>query len=98
MLLLGLLLLFLFPLLVALPADYCRDRWFLSGFKPSGILGDALALRFPVDIECATMSGRVRPHDGRLRGFQLRVGRIRLEAHLAGEAAQSVMEWIEFLY
>jgi len=56
LLLLGLLLLFQLSLLVPLPADCCRDRGFLPGFKPSGILGDALTLRFPVDIERAPMS------------------------------------------
>ena len=69
-----LLLLFLLPLLVSLPADRCRHSWFLSGRQPVCVLGDALTLRFPVDIQDAAVACIVRPHNGRLRGFQLWIG------------------------
>lgn len=55
LLLLGLLLLQL-SLLIALPADSCRGLRLLACFDPSGVLRDALALRFPVDIERAPVS------------------------------------------
>lgn len=88
----------LFPLLVPLPTDSGRDSGLLAGCQPVGILGDALALRFSVVVQDAAVTGLVRPQDGWLCGFQLWVGRIRLEAHLIGEAAQGIVEWIEFLY
>lgn len=64
----------LFLLLVPLPADSCRDGRLLTGCKPVCILGDALALRFAVDIQDAAVACLMRPHDGRLSGFQLRIG------------------------
>jgi hypothetical protein len=69
-----LLLLLELPLLVSLSADRCRDLRLLAGFQPVGVLGDALALRFPVDIQDTTVTCIVRPHNGRLRGFQLWIG------------------------
>ena len=97
MLLLILLLLAELPLLVALPADRRWDLWLLAGLQPVGVLGDALTLRLLVVVQDAAVACVVGPHNGRLRGFQLGIGGIRLEAHLIGEAAQGVMEWIEFL-
>lgn len=86
------------PLLVALSADRCRYSWFLSGRQPVGILGDALALRFTVYVQDATVAGLIGPQNGWLRGFQLRVGRIGAVAVLVGESSPCIVEWIEFLY
>ena len=82
-----LLLLPLLPLLVPLPADRCRDGGLLAGCQPVGILGNALALRFPVDVQDAAVACLVRPHDGWLRRFQLRVCRVAFETALICEAA-----------
>ena len=97
LLLLILLLLAELPLLVALPADRRWNLWLLAGLQPVGILRDALALRLSMGIQDAAVACLVRPHNGRLRGFQLRVGGVGFEAHLIGESAQGIMEWIEFL-
>ena len=64
----------LLPLLVPLPADRCRDSGLLAGCQPVGILGNALALRFMMDIQDAAVACLVCPHNRRLRGFQFRVG------------------------
>ena len=98
LLLLILLLLPLLPLLVPLPTDSGRHSGLLAGLQPVGVLGDALALRFAVYIQDAAVACLMRTHDGRLRGFQLWIGRVRLHSVLVGEAAQGIMEWIEFLY
>ena len=83
--------------MVALPADRRWNLWLLAGLQPVGVLRDALAFRLSMGIQDAAVTCLVRTHNRRLCHFHLGVGGVRLEAHLIGEAAQGVMEWIEFL-
>ena len=98
LLLLGLLLPHLPALCVLLPADSGRHSGLLAGLQPVGILGDALALRFPVVVQDAAVACLIRPHDGWLRRPQLRIGGVFRIPVLAGKAAEGIVEWIEFLY
>ena len=93
-----LLLLFELSLLVPLSADCCRYPWLLPGCQPVGILLDALALRFTVDIEGSAVSGLRGSGDRFGAGGRFRVRGIGFEAVFIGESSPGIVERVEFLY
>lgn len=90
-------LLLLLSLLVSRSAHGGRYSGLLSGRQPVGVLLDAFALGFPVDVESASMTCRCGAVDSFRTGGRFGVRGVGFEAVGTGEPSAGIVERIKLL-